>query len=107
MPTIHTLGHPYKRSQFTYTGSVTESTILEFTGRPLISSEFFHAILDKFKGETIPGGFSMTNPPLGGLGDWVKHHSQKLNHVSLSPRHASFIAAILAWISTEHKCLNM
>jgi hypothetical protein len=95
MPTIHTLGHPSRRTEFTYTGCVKEGVTLEFSGRPRISDDFFQAIIQKFKGETIPGGFSMTNPTPGGLGVWVEHHSQKHNHVSLYPRHASFIAAIL------------
>ena len=95
MPTIHTLGHPYKRTIFTYTGSVETGVTLECTGRPHISSAFFHTILHKFKGETIPVGFSMADPTLGGLGVWVKHNSKQMNPVTLSPRHAYFIAAIL------------
>jgi hypothetical protein len=95
MPTIHTLGHPYKRSQFTYTGSVNEGVTLEITGRPDISAWFFHAILTDFMGLTIPGGFNVSSPTPGGFGLWVKEHFHKLNHVGLYPRLASYIAAIL------------
>jgi len=37
----------------------------------------------------------MTDPTPGGLGEWVQEHSRELNDVALTPRHASFIAAIL------------
>ncbi len=95
MPTIYTLAHPYVRASFTYTGSVETGVTLEFIGRPRISAEFFRAILNKFHGVTIPGGFRMSNPTPGGLGEWVKYHSKQLNPVRLYPRQASFIAAIL------------
>ncbi len=95
VPTISTLGSPGRRTEFTYSGDIQTGVILHFIGNPRVSSEFFVAILDKFRGQTIPGGFSMTNPTPGGLGEWVQNNSHRLNIVSLSPRHASFIAAIL------------
>jgi hypothetical protein len=99
MPTIHTLTHPSLRKEFSYTGSVTEGVILEieFIGKSHISSELFHAILHKFRGETIPGGFCMSMPTRGSLGEWVKRNSKELNTLKLYPRHASFIAAILVY----------
>jgi hypothetical protein len=95
MQTIHTLGHPYKRSQFIYTGSVNEGVTLEFHGRPRISDVFFQVILRVFRGSTIQGGFNEASPTPGSLGEWVEHYSMQMNQVRLSPRHASFIAAIL------------
>lgn len=95
MPTIHTLGHTYKRTTFTYAGSVTDGVIIEFTGTPHITAEFFNAILHEFQGQTIPGGFNISNPPTGGLGLWVKNNSKGMNPKRLSPKHASFIASIL------------
>lgn len=95
MPTITTLGSPAKKTRFTYTGSVTDGVILEFTGRPRVTAEFFTAIMNQFRRETIPGGFSMTNPTPGGLGIWVQENSPHKNAVRLTPRHGSFIAAIL------------
>lgn len=92
---ISTLGHPSIRTQFTYAGNVKEGVTLEFTGRPHISAEFFNAIMARFRGERIPGGFSMSDPTPGGLGVWVRDNSKQMNPVKLSPRHASFIAAIL------------
>jgi len=38
----------------------------------------------------------MTDPKYCGLGIWVRDHSRELNGgIALTPRHASFIAAIL------------
>jgi len=95
MPKIWTLGGPSKRTQFTYKGDVKTDVVLQFTGRPRISASFFQDILQRFKGITILGGFSMTDPTSGGFGEWIQNNCAKLNSVSLTPRHASFIAAIL------------
>jgi hypothetical protein len=37
----------------------------------------------------------MDNPPADGFGKWVQDNSELLNGRHLTPRHASFIAAIL------------
>lgn len=37
----------------------------------------------------------MSDPIPGRLGMWVRDNSRQMNPVKLSPRHASFIAAIL------------
>jgi hypothetical protein len=95
MPTIDTLGIPSKRTTFSYSGSVKQGVVLEYSGKSSVTKEFFKAILNQFKGETIPGGFSMINPIPGGLGVWIKNNSHALNSVKLTPRHASHIAAIL------------
>ena len=94
-PIIWTLGHPSRRKQFEYSGDVSKGVILHFSGNPHISSNFFQAILNEFRGRTIKGGFSMTDPISGGLGEWIQNNSTRLNPVSLTPRHGSFIAAIL------------
>lgn len=95
MPKIWTLGSANRRTQFTYAGSVSTSVTLMFTGKPYISSEFFRTVLARFKGSIVAGGFNMTDPTPGGLGQWVEKNSKRINSLSLSPRHASFIAAIL------------
>lgn len=95
MPTIWTLGSPAKRAQFSYEGNVEEGVIINFSGNPRVTADFFKAIINEFQGRRIPGGFSMTDPTRGGLGIWVQENSAKLNGIKLSPRHASFIAAIL------------
>ncbi len=94
MPKIHTLGSLGKRTWFQYEGSVKEGTTILFTGNPFISSELYRAALSSFSGKTIKGGFSMTDPPSGGFGEWVKENSSMYGR-RLTPRHGSFIAAIL------------
>ena len=95
MTKIWTLGRANKRKQFTFTGSIKSGVILLFAGKPHISSEFFKAIVTEFRGKTIAGGFSMTDPTPGGLGQWVEENSKRLNGLCLTPRHASFIAAVM------------
>ena len=95
MPTISTLGR--RPTEFTYTGDIQSGVTLQFeSGKPTISPEFFSTILGEFQGKTIPGGFSMTDPTPGGFGEWVQKNARRFNKVTLSPRHASFIAATLA-----------
>jgi hypothetical protein len=96
MTTISTLDGHARRTKFTYQGSVGMGVSLTLKGKPYISSSFFDAILKQFLGGTIRGGFSMTNPSPGGLGEWVQLNSAALNGRTLTSRHASFIAAILA-----------
>jgi hypothetical protein len=95
MPKIWTLGSANRRTQFAYSGSVSTGVTLLFSGKPYISPEFFKAILTQFNDKTILGGFNMTDPTSGGLGQWVERNSRQLNGLGLTPRHASFIAAIL------------
>lgn len=95
MPTTYTLGSTNRRTRFVYSGSISTGVTLHFSGSPRISRDFFEAILDNFAGQTVVGGFSMTDPRPDGFGCWVQQNSKKLNGTKLSPRHASFIAAIL------------
>ncbi|MCX5889053.1 MAG: hypothetical protein NTY36_06325 [Deltaproteobacteria bacterium] len=90
MPKIHTLGSPAKRKEFNYSGNALSGAKLLFEKvRVFIPPKLFKTILEEFKGQTIPGGFCMTSPTRGGLGEWVKENS------NFFPRHASHIAAIL------------
>jgi hypothetical protein len=68
MRTIMTLGHPAKRTRFRYSGSVKRGAILHFDIKTKISPVFFAAILEHFKGQTVHGGFNMTDPTPNGLG---------------------------------------
>jgi hypothetical protein len=43
----------------------------------------------------VPAGISMTNPPTGSLGAWVKSQKLKTSVGNLTPRHLSFLGAIL------------
>jgi len=96
MPTIQTLGHPSRRTTFSYSGNITQGVIIEFkNGTAKVSGDLLVAILQSFRGKTIPGGFNMTDSPSRGLGKWVLDNSEQMNTMKLTPRHASFIAAIL------------
>jgi hypothetical protein len=43
----------------------------------------------------VTAGMSMTNPPEGSLGAWVKCQKLKTSVGNLTPRHLSFLGAIL------------
>jgi len=86
MPTITTLSG---QTNFKYTLDGNGGFFIEYTGRPHISKALIQQIKSQFKGRTIPAGFSMTNPILGGFGEWIQENT------SLSPRHGSHIAAVL------------
>jgi len=88
------LGSDGKKKWFDYEGSVSQGTTLIQSGRPFISSEFYNAILQHFSGHTVQGGFSMTDPTPEGFGEWIQENSSRYGR-SLTPRHGSFIAAIL------------
>jgi len=95
MPAIQTLGPKRKRTRFRYDGNVNSGTTLAFrSGEISISHELYKAVLKHFSGQTVRGGFSMTNPPLGGFGEWIERNSSQYGR-SLTPRHGSFVAAIL------------
>ncbi len=96
MPTIFTCGGPARKTQFTYEGNFDSGVTIRFTsGDTRICNDFLIAAIDRFRGSQVKGGFSMTNPTPGGFGHWVENNSRTLNTTPLSPRHGSFIAAIL------------
>ena len=96
MPTIFTCGGPAKRTQFTYEGDFDNGVTIQFaSGDTRITHGLLKAAIDYFRGREVKGGFSMTNPTPGGFGQWVETNSRALNATPLTPRHGSFIAAIL------------
>lgn len=96
MPRTTTCGSSERATEFEYDGTVTQGVTLHFdTGDFEITSEFFTAIQAQFAGRRIAGGFKMDDPPLTGFGAWVQDNSRTLNSRLLTPRHASFIAAVL------------
>ena len=97
MPRIFTCGGLNKRTQFEYHGSVSDGIELIFSsGSAEVTADFLQALITKFRGRTVVGGFSMTNPTPGGVGEWVADNSHDLNGSGLTPRHASFICGVLA-----------
>lgn len=97
MPRITTCGGPQSATEFSYEGSVQTGSVITFEKAPKVSltADFFQAIITEFRGRSIRGGFNMDDPPPDGFGKWVQDNSARLNNQSLTPRHASFIAAIL------------
>lgn len=95
MPQTTTLGRPGKAVTFNYTGSVLDGVRIQYDyGDVAVTAGFFKSILRAFDGKKVPGGFSEDNPTPGGLGEWVRDNCRQ-NAQSLTPRHASRIAAIL------------
>jgi len=86
MPIIYTLA---KRKEFSYSGDALSGVTLHFKDDVPIQANLFKTILQNFKGQKIPGGFCMTSPTRGGLGEWIQENFR------LSPKYASHIAAIL------------
>jgi len=96
MPTIFTCGGPSKRTEFSYDGDFERGVTIKFaSGNTEISHTFLKAATDHFRGKEVRGGFSMTNPIPGGFGEWVMNKSKSLDTTPLSPRHGSFLAAVL------------
>lgn len=97
MPRIKTCGGPQRATEFSYEGSVRTGVVITFDKAPSVTltAAFFQAIITEFRGRSIRGGFKMDDPPPDGFGTWVQDNSAWLNNQSLTPRHASFIAAIL------------
>jgi hypothetical protein len=89
------LAHPSKRTTFTYDGSITTGVRLHQRGKPKIDAAFFAAALKQFAGQEVKGGFKMDDPPNEGFGWWVQENSASSNSRTLTPRHGSFVAAIL------------
>jgi hypothetical protein len=92
---LWTLGHPSRRTQFRYEGSVADGCMLLQVGNPKIEASFFQAALMTFSGREVRGGFKEDDPPRDSFGEWIKNNSRSINGRCLTPRHASFIAAIL------------
>lgn len=91
MPTIETCGPEHLKTSFTYRGSAQHGIIIEFeTGDFQINAEIIQSVLKHFRGQQVRGGFSMTNPTLGGVGEYLASLGD-----SLTPRHASFLCAVL------------
>lgn len=95
MPRIHTLSHPTKRTWFEYDGDTTTGVTVRYKVSVPIDARLFKAALERFAGQTVTGGFNMTNPPSDGFGTWIAQHSKTHTGRTLTARHASFIAAIL------------
>jgi hypothetical protein len=91
-----TLGHGLRKRRFVYVGSVATGVQVIFHNSAMrVSAGFFRALLGRFAGCSVKGGFSQTKPTPSALGEWVSQYSRLLNETSLTPRDASFVAAVL------------
>lgn len=92
---LATLGPPKKRTEFLYSGSIRSGVVLHQSGNPTVKAEVFTEALKHFSGRTVSGGFKEDDPTPGGFGEWLENESPRLNSTKLTPRHGSFVAAIL------------
>src|ERR1022692_950736 len=92
---LQTLAGPKKRRTFSYSGSIKAGVVLHQSGQPRIEPQVFEEALHYFAGKTVHGGFKEDAPPVGGFGEWLQKESPRINCRKLSPRHGSFVAAIL------------
>mgnify|MGYP000500500280 CR=1 FL=1 len=91
MPIIETCGHESKRTEFSYSGSVEQGVVIEFdSGNFEIDANIIRSVIENFSGQEVLGGFSMSDAPPGGVGAFLTQQATKL-----TPRHASFLCAIL------------
>jgi len=83
------------RTSFQYEGSTSSDIRLRFKSAQItIPVKLIQAILTNFKSKTVIGGFSMTSPPIDGLGYFIQEYSKSELNRSLSPRYASHLSAI-------------
>jgi hypothetical protein len=92
---LNTLGAGRKKRLFLYRGSVKTGVVLLQSGKPRIDAGFFMEALCHFSGKQVVGGFREDAAPPGSFGEWVDRSSSLLNSRKLTPRHGSFMAAIL------------
>ena len=106
MPRLQTLGSPGKRTWFSYSHVVGGVVLDEQRGRPRIDARFLDRARHHFSGQTVLGGFKEDGPPVGSFGAWVEADSRNYNSRNLTPRHGSFMAAILCSESGVRNWLN-
>jgi hypothetical protein len=72
------------KTEFNYSGSVTEGTTIPLYGasRVLISSSNYELLLEHFRGCTVDLGTSF-NPPGGSIGEWLKLNVTKTKVASM------------------------
>lgn len=85
-----------QKISFSYSGSVAGGMEIFLSDESFrVDAEFLRAAVYRFCGWEVWGGFSLTKPTPGGFGEWIRDNSSSINCEPLTPRHASFIAAVL------------
>ena len=93
MPTIETCGPEGKRTTFTYRGSIPQGITIEFdSGDFEMQAGTIGNVIEHFRGQIVPGGFSMTEPTPGGVGEFLQQQGG-----GLTPRHGSFLCAAMQY----------
>ena len=92
---LEPLGAGKKKKPFSYKGSVRTGVVLQQSGKPKIDARFFLEALYHFSGRTVYGGFREDAAPRDSFGKWIEQSSPRFNSRKLTPRHGSFMAAIL------------
>ena len=93
MPRTHTAGG---QRLFDYEGTIeTGVNIIFATLRVHLPRELFTAVLEQFRGQVVVGGFSMDDPPEGGIGHFIREWGNNILGRSISPRYGSHLVAIL------------
>ena len=96
--------HPVENEQTSFKWGVSSQGIkIKHSGKNpeyIIPWESFSTIHRELiamsqKKNPVLAGMSMTNPPAGSLGAWVKSQKLKTSVGNLSPRHLSFLGPIL------------
>ena len=96
--------HPVEKEQASFKWRVVSTGIkvkhLSEKSEYIIPWESFSTIHRELiamsqKKNPVLAGISMTNPPAGSLGAWVKSQKLKTSVGNLSPRHLSFLGPIL------------
>jgi hypothetical protein len=66
------------KTQFNYSGSVSEGTTIPLYGyqRVIISASDYESLLDRFRGCIVDLGTSF-NPPGGSIGEWLRSNVTK------------------------------
>lgn len=72
MKTIWTLGHPSKRTQFSYRGSMSTEVTLIQSGKPTIDAALFRAALARFGAEESRAASKRTIRPGAASGNGCK-----------------------------------
>lgn len=102
MPTIETCGPLSRRTEFTYRGDSRVGIIFEFeSGELEICRGVISSVIEHFRGQTVRGGFSMTAPPPGSVGEFLQQQGG-----GLTPRHASFLCSALQHEGLLHCTLD-
>ena len=76
---MKTLSTWAERSQFSYSGSVTQGTKITYGSgfSVVVTASQYNDLLSHFRGRIVDIGTSRTSPPPGSVGEWLQAHVTK------------------------------